>query len=170
MKVAYVVALSAAMMLVACDSESTSAESSPYGSLRYERHVPSNESAGACYVYEKGHLFSVLQEQNYGPMGSVSLLSQVEIDGTSLRMYEEVNLRGMVAGEAVTDFCSAEKTVYEEGLGGTVTCTKSKVTAEAVQEVNAADVENGLKTVVARLSESCDEFIEELEANMGSLD
>lgn len=168
MKALYFASLAIAMMFVACDSGS-SAESSPYGDKRYERHVPSNESAGACYVYEKGDLYSVVMEQNYGSMGSISVLSQVEIFSDRLAMHEEVSLYGLVASEAVTDYCTAERETYEQGMGGTVTCTKSKITSDAVMEFDVADTKGARKRVIDNLSESCDGFIEDLEANMASL-
>ncbi|MBR4916268.1 MAG: hypothetical protein IKZ45_04225 [Fibrobacter sp.] len=154
-----------ALSLVACDSGS-SAESSPYGDQRYERHVSGSGISADCYVYSKGNLYTVLMEQHFGNMGEVELVSQLELE-SPMKMREEVSLLGVLSPETPTEYCSQEKAAYEQGLGGTVTCSKTKITAEAsIDDVNVGKLEVARKTVVAELSNSCDEFLEQFKSEV----
>lgn len=158
-----IVPFSVAVMLVACDTDSSSADSSPYGDVRYERHLPGSDASADCYVYKKGHLFSVVMEQHFGLIGEITVVSQLELDSPS-KIHEEVSLMGAISPSIVTNYCSQEKALYEESMGGTVTCSKSKVVADVTLGDTQADkLEAARETAVAKLSVSCDDFIEQFE-------
>jgi hypothetical protein len=163
MKFFNVILFLAALVLIACDSESSSASSSPYGDQRYERHAPGSDAWADCYVYAKGNLFSLVFEQHFGAMGDVTMVSQVEVE-SPIVMHEEVTMMGLAASEVSLDYCNGEKAVYEQALGGTVTCSKSKVVADAVisdPDVDASDLESARSSAVFKLSLTCDSYIED---------
>lgn len=165
MKFFKIIPFLAVLVLVACDSESSSASSSPYGDQRYERHSPGIETWADCYVYAKGSLYSLVFEQHYGAMGDVTMVSQVEV-ASPMVMHEEVTMMGLAASEVSADYCNGEKAVYEEALGGTVTCSKSKIVADAVfYDVDESDLATARLSAVAKLSATCDSYIEDFMAD-----
>ena len=162
MKFLYAALFIVALMFTACDSDSSSAESSPYGDLRYERHLPGSDASADCYVYSEGINYTVVMEQHFGVVGSITVVSQLELNSPS-KIHEEVNMLGVLSSDTPMEFCKQERDVYETRMGGTVTCTKSKVTADVVidEEIEASKLEEARKTAVISLALTCDEFIED---------
>ena len=164
MKFVKIALFSLPFALLAC-GDSTSGDDSPYGTLRYERHVPEGEDGGICYVYEKDSLFTLVFKENYGMIGTITITSQAEV-GSRIKMHDEVDIVGNFSSNVYADFCNEEKAAYE-AMGGTVTCTKSKITADAdLGESDPQKIEKTRSQAVSKLSESCDTFLEEFEQQM----
>lgn len=152
-----------ALVFIACDSGSSSgtddAEDSEYGKQRYEKHYSGNGASADCHVYVKGNLYSVLMTQDFGYMGKVMVLSQVTIQNPMV-MRDEVNFFGTLDSDTRSDYCEQETELYQDLLGGTVTCSRELIVAEAVREnVTPAQLEESRRGAVSQLSESCDDFI-----------
>ena len=164
MKFLYAALFIVALMFTACDSGSSSDESSPYGDLRYERHLPGRVTSADCYVYSEGVSYTVVMEQHLGIAGTITVISQLELDMPT-KIHEEVNMLGVLSSDTPMEFCKQEREVYETSMGGTVTCSKSKVTADAVidEDVEVSKLEEARKTAVVSLALSCDEFIDDFE-------
>ncbi len=161
-----------ALVFTACDSGSSSgtddAEDSEYGKQRYEKHYEGDGASADCYVYVKGNLYSVLMRQDFGFMGKVTVLSQVTIQSPMV-MRDEVGFFGTLDADVRTDYCDQETELYQDRLGGTVTCTKDRIIAEAViEDVEQDDLNESRRGAVSRLSDSCDDFIHGFRMSMMS--
>ena len=159
-----------ALVFTACDSGSSSgtddAEDSEYGKQRYEKHYEGDGASADCYVYVKGNLYSVLMRQDFGFMGKVTVLSQVTIE-KNMVMRDEVSFFGTLDSDTRTEYCEQETELYQDMLGGTVTCSRERVVAQAViKDVDQDDLNESRRGAVRNLSASCDDFVEGFQESM----
>lgn len=167
MKFLKIIPLFVAILLVACDSDSTSASGdSSYGTMRYEQHYSSDEASADCYIYEKGRLLSAVMEQRFGSVGEVVVVSQIYWDGL-VKAHEEVHFKGQVSPDSKSSYCSQEKAVYSQGLGGTVSCTDSEIVSDAdMGALSSAEYDEKQDGVLNGLKGSCDDFIDTFESEV----
>lgn len=150
---------------LACgDSSSTASPEggSSYGEQQYLRQGENSRSTGDCRVYATGSSVTLVFKQDFGKLGNISSVSQVEV-GSTVYVRDEITASGWVFSDAIEDQCSQIKEKYDE-IGGTVNCTDTEVKAQGkTGSVIPAQAGAAFEKSIGMMKDYCDMYIESLE-------
>lgn len=157
-------ALPFAFLACGDSSSTTSPEGSSYGEQQYLRKGKNSTSTADCRVYTTGTSVTLVFKQDFGKVGNISSISQVEV-GSTINVRDEVSASGKVFSDAVEEQCRQMKEKYDE-IDGTVSCTDTEVKAHGkTGSVIPAQAGAAFEQSIDMMKDYCDIYIESLEGS-----
>ena len=157
-------ALPFAFLACGDSSSTTSPEGSSYGEQQYLRKGKNSTSTADCRVYTTGTSVTLVFKQDFGKVGNISSISQVEV-GSTINVRDEVSASGKVFSDAIEEQCRQVKEKYDE-IDGTVSCTDTEVKAHGkTGSVIPAQAGAAFEQSIDMMKDYCDIYIESLEGS-----